>query len=99
MLASVDNPIEYLEGVAYETPVFVPGYTAAYANGGFALIATAVERMTGIPWEELVDERLVSALNLTGTSYTVPSGFDGNYVIPASPLAAGWDAEFEVFGA
>ena len=84
--------------MANETPIFRTAYTPSYSNEAYALIGTAVGRMVGTSFEDVFNDRLVGALGLKGTSYTVPAEITDNDVIPVSPHTAWWDSELGPYG-
>ena len=48
-------------------PVEPPGTKAVYSNGGYAIAAAIVERVTGESWESLIRERVFGPLGINGT--------------------------------
>ncbi|MER6360348.1 serine hydrolase domain-containing protein [Kitasatospora sp. NPDC001527] len=49
-------------------PVFAPGTSHRYSNTNYLLAGLVIERVTGRPWGEEVERRIVRPLGLTGTS-------------------------------
>ncbi len=49
--------------------VFAPGEHYHYSNLGFALLGELVARLRGVPWAEVMQERLLEPLRLDRTSY------------------------------
>jgi D-alanyl-D-alanine carboxypeptidase len=77
-----DTPEQYLEGrfqpyppeelvarAMRHRPDFAPGAGWAYSNTGYLLVAMIIERVTGHPWYEEVDARIVRVLGLEHTLF------------------------------
>lgn len=59
-------------------PNFTPGTSWSYSNTGYLLLGMIIEKVTGRPWYEEAERRIIEPLHLTGTSYpgdtsTVPN--------------------------
>lgn len=54
--------------------VYPPGTVTSYSNYGTALAAVVVEDVTGVPFEQYLNERILAPLSMTKTSisYTLP---------------------------
>lgn len=89
---------QYIQGVASESPIFSTAYTPVYSNEAFAIIGLALQELVGQEPEAIFNTTIVDALGLTDTTYTVPSVIPKNALIPANPLAAGWNTDLGVFG-
>lgn len=89
--------VEYLSGVANESPIFSPAYTPVYSNEAFALLGLVLQNMKDTPTEALFKDHLVKTLGLDSTYFELPSGIDDRGVIPDSPTAAGWSTTFGAF--
>ena len=74
-----------------ERPIFRNAYTPVYSNINFVLISVALERMSGVPFEELFNKKLVQAHALKATSYPKPPPVDEHAVVPGSAQEASWD--------
>ena len=46
-----------------------PGTTFSYSNGGYMLLALIAERTSGVPFHDLVDQRVCRPAGMTDTSY------------------------------
>lgn len=88
---------EYLAGLASESPIFATAYSPAYSNEAFALLGLALSNIEGQALEDVFNERLVKALDLAGTYFSVPDEITEHDVIPGEPTASGWDSIFGVF--
>ena len=53
---------------------FAPGQAMIYNNGGYHLLSVAAERVTGVPFEQLLADRLFAPLRLQATA-SVPSDY------------------------
>jgi D-aminopeptidase len=68
-------------GVALATQVrqgdvnFAPGDKMLYNNGGYHLLSLAIERVSGQPFEQFLEERLFAPLGMVDTA-SVPSDFE-----------------------
>jgi hypothetical protein len=49
-----------------------PGEVGAYSNYGSALAALVVEEVAAQPWEQVIEDRILQALNLTSTTVEQP---------------------------
>jgi CubicO group peptidase (beta-lactamase class C family) len=65
-LATTEQFLVVLDGhpMKYE-----PGERFGYCNGGYVVLALLAERATGIPFHDLVDERVCRPAGLTSTSF------------------------------
>lgn len=50
----------------------LPGYQFEYSNIGFALLGLALERATGVPFIQLVQDRIFTPLHMDNTFFAVP---------------------------
>jgi CubicO group peptidase (beta-lactamase class C family) len=53
-------------------PEIPPGTKYMYANGGYTLVGTIIERLEKRPWEELLTERLFRPLQMTNAGFGMP---------------------------
>jgi len=60
---------EYVRRFLTEKPGFAPGARFEYANAGYAVAGALAERVTGIPWEELLRRRLFQPLGMTTAGF------------------------------
>ncbi|MFI2609750.1 serine hydrolase domain-containing protein [Kitasatospora sp. NPDC018619] len=51
---------------------YTPGSRYSYSNTDFVLMGLAVEHLTGQPFAEVLNERVIRPLGLRGTSFVVP---------------------------
>lgn len=89
--------VEYLAGVANESPIFSPSYTPVYSNEAFAILGLVLQSMRDTPTDALFKDILVKPLGLKSTFFELPSDITSRGVIPQSPEAAGWSTTFGAF--
>ena len=51
--------------------IFEPGTNWSYSNSGFVLAGIIVEKITGMPFNDFVDQRILRQLNMTNSSFGV----------------------------
>jgi CubicO group peptidase (beta-lactamase class C family) len=76
----VDVP-ELLETLGEAEQVLPPGARFHYSNLAFALLGIVVERASGIPYAQYVEERLLTPLGLTRTSFDPEEPAATGYVV------------------
>ncbi|MFT2016102.1 serine hydrolase domain-containing protein [Streptomyces sp. 796.1] len=52
-----------------EPPLFAPGRGWSYANTGFVVLSMVIERVTGNPWPEEIERRVIKPLGLRHTRF------------------------------
>src|SRR5438067_305349 len=67
----------YVDELAFVDPVWEPGTAWLYANDGYTLAGLIIERLAGMPYEEVMQSRLFAPLGLSSAHFP-----DGS---PASP--------------
>ncbi len=60
---------QMLTTIAKTTPDFEPGTKAVYSNSNYILLGYIVEKVTGTSYKDLLNERIVSKINLADTFY------------------------------
>ncbi len=79
---------DLLAGLAEAEHVIDPYHAFHYSNLAFALLGQVVERIEGRSWEQVVADRVLGPLGLTGTGLTPPPGrATGYFVQPFSGVA------------
>lgn len=84
--AYIDDPLMYfqpedaLEIVRRSAPVFTPGERVEYCNSNYVLLGLIVEQVTGLPIATAIEERILSPLGLTGTSFPSTSDMPTPYM-------------------
>lgn len=73
---------------SYSMPTsFAPGSTMEYSNANYILLGLVAEQVTGQAIGDVIDERIVSPLGLTETSYPTDNGLPeprmNGYTLPA----------------
>lgn len=65
-----------LEGVITQPPAYPPGTKFQYANAGYAIAGAMAERVTGKPWEELMQRLLFEPLGMKNVGFGAPGTAD-----------------------
>ncbi len=65
-LATTEDYLAVLDGHASK---FAPGERFAYSNGGFVVLALIAERRSGVPFHELVEQRICRPAGMMDTEY------------------------------
>ncbi len=66
------RPIGELLAEQIPARVRAPGAQSSYSNHGSAMAMYIVECITGVPWEEYIQENILTPLNMTRTTFTQP---------------------------
>jgi CubicO group peptidase (beta-lactamase class C family) len=73
--------------------VVAPGQTPIFSNAAFQILSYVVESITGKPFEESLQEKVLDKLNLNHTSLSAP--IDSVHgVIPVNETVSGWSHDF-----
>lgn len=81
---------EELMALVARSPLdFEPGSQARYSNGGYYVLATVIERVTGQPWEELIRQHILAPAGMENAGLLAPRA-----VIPH--LASGYESQLVV---
>ncbi|MFE3800182.1 serine hydrolase domain-containing protein [Nocardia tengchongensis] len=81
----VPPPPEQVVATAVQSPPnFTPGTGWSYSNTGYLLAGMIIDKVTGTPWDEEVDRRIITPLGLAHTSYP------GSAVTVPAPHATGY---------
>lgn len=65
-LAETEAFVRAIDGHPQKNP---PGDRFTYNNGGFIVLALVAERASGVPFHDLVDQRVIAPAGLEGTGY------------------------------
>jgi CubicO group peptidase (beta-lactamase class C family) len=65
-LAETEAFVRAIDGHAQKFP---PGERFSYCNGGYVVLAIVAQRVSGVPFHDLVDQRVFVPAGLTGTAY------------------------------
>jgi CubicO group peptidase (beta-lactamase class C family) len=65
----IDKRLLYVRLFLAGEPEETPGRRYIYSNGGYVTAGTMLERVTGRPWEELIQERLFAPLGITSAGF------------------------------
>lgn len=92
-------PPERLVSYVLDTvPLFPAGRGYAYSDTGYILAGMIIERASGRPYDELVQERILYPLNLSLTSPSagrIHAGLAQGYVDPQNPIIRGLTTSLE----
>jgi CubicO group peptidase (beta-lactamase class C family) len=72
---------EFLASLADAEQILTPGAHWHYSNLGFALLGEVVERVSGTPYRDYVEERLLKPIGLTRTSFTAAEPVARGYLV------------------
>ncbi|KAF2106099.1 beta-lactamase/transpeptidase-like protein [Lophiotrema nucula] len=90
--ASVQCKInDFLSYFGTRPPVFAATSTPIFSNAGFIILGSALERITGRSYEDLLLTSILRPLNMSSTTLLQPST-NKNAVIPSNATIAGWSS-------
>jgi len=80
---------------------FEPGKGWSYANAGYSVLATILEKVSGIPYETFIHDRLLARAGMATTGYNIPHwdlarlsrGYGMNNDDRGTPLEKLWGAD------
>lgn len=84
------TPESLLGFVAAKPADFQPGESFAYSNTGYVLIGAILERMSGLPYGELVARRVFAPLGMAGSRYGEAGGIVPRRVAGYRSADGGW---------
>ncbi|MEV4214694.1 serine hydrolase domain-containing protein [Micromonospora sp. NPDC049662] len=76
----VDLPT-LLAGVTADKIAYSPHSTYHYSNLAYGLLGGVLERLTGTPWADLLDQRILTPLGLRRTTYAATEPYARGYVV------------------
>lgn len=76
----VDLPT-LLAGVTADKIAYPPHTTYHYSNLAYGLLGGLLERLTGTPWADLLDQRILTPLGLRRTTYAATEPYARGYVV------------------
>ncbi|KAK6812578.1 hypothetical protein RU639_011752 [Aspergillus parasiticus] len=79
--------------LAQESPVAPPGVTPIYSNVGFQILGYIIERITGQPFNDVLEGRILKPLSLSKTSLHTPLS-NSSGIIPTDPRTSGWSNQY-----
>lgn len=91
-LASTEQYLAVLDG---HPMVFAPGERFSYCNGGYVVLALVAERASGVPFHELVVERVCKAAGMQDAAFLRSDELPGRAAV--GYLASGDDLRSNVF--
>lgn len=63
------TPQEFVKLFADSALLFEPGTRFSYSNSGYFLLGVIIEKITGKPYEEVLQENILTPLNMASTGY------------------------------
>ncbi|CAG8954420.1 hypothetical protein HYFRA_00006047, partial [Hymenoscyphus fraxineus] len=75
---------QFFEGFVNRHPIYAPSTAASYSNVEYMIFAYALENITGIPIQTLVESAIFSPLNLTGSSWSLPKDNSSSIIYPGT---------------
>ena len=84
MMGKAHSPSDLLRAFADSTLEFTPGERFAYSNSGYVVLGAIVEKTTGMSYEQALQERIFTPLNMIG------SGIDNGRTV-LEKRATGYD--------
>jgi CubicO group peptidase (beta-lactamase class C family) len=63
------TPQDFVKLFADSALLFEPGTKFSYSNSGYFLLGVIIEKITGKPYEQVLQENILTPLNMNGTGY------------------------------
>lgn len=91
-----------LMGLVMASPLrFAPGTGWSYSNAGYSVMATILEKVSGVPYETFLHDRLFGRAGMTTTGYNIPHwdltrlsrGYGSHNDDQGTPLEKLWAAD------
>jgi len=91
-LVEANVPLDYIiEEIKEVDPIGAPGEIYSYQNAGYSLITKVIERSTGKPFNDVIQERLFDPLGMTDASVTYDELIsEPNTALPHVQVKGGW---------
>lgn len=95
-LSDFTTPV-LLEFMRKKRPVISTSRNAVYSDAGFALLGVVLERLSGQPYKDALQQNIFNPLGLNNMSTTVPNGTDVNAInrLPLSNTSS-WGLEIPI---
>lgn len=74
------NRTQLLKYFLQKQPLFAPNQRSTYSNVAYELLGLVLENVTGLPYEEYMEQAIFKPLNLSSTTLSKPS--DSHAVLP-----------------
>ena len=68
----VEQRREFIKAVLSQPPEATPGTKTIYSNQGYAIAGAMMEKLAGMPWEELIQEQLFKPLHMDSAGFGPP---------------------------
>ncbi|KAK3685315.1 beta-lactamase/transpeptidase-like protein [Podospora appendiculata] len=82
---------QLLSGISKLPPSFAPGTTPVYSDIGFTILSYIAEKITGKKFKSMVQDSVLTPLNLTHTFVSAPD--DSLGIIPGNRYSTSWAFE------
>jgi len=63
------GPRDYLAAFPDEAMKFAPGERFSYSNGGYILLGVVIEELTGMPYQDFVEQAIFKAIGMNQSGY------------------------------
>ena len=83
------NADELFHDVDKREPLFPPNAQSSYSNLAFELLGLVIANVSGLPYEQYIEEAILAPLNMSHTSFSTPK--DENVAIPIGENWLGHD--------
>ncbi|KAJ4115347.1 hypothetical protein NW768_011199 [Fusarium equiseti] len=81
-------------------PVALPFNTPAYSDGGYAMLGMILQRLTGMPYNDVIQTVLAEPLGLNVSGSVEPTGDDRNVLaVPGNATVSSWGQDRQVLAA
>jgi CubicO group peptidase (beta-lactamase class C family) len=87
VLVHSEDYLQVLDGFPTK---FAAGTDFAYCNGGFVVLAIVAERVSGVPYHQLVRERVCQPAGMAGTDFFRNDDLPGDVALGYVPLDGRW---------
>jgi hypothetical protein len=91
----VCNVTDFYKDFGNHDPVYAPYTNVVYSNIGISILGMVIEAVSGMAYEEFVQQQILEPLGLNGTSVTSQAVSDSDGFIPLDDIYWGTDIGFE----
>ena len=97
---SLTDNLEFIHGLSNRSPIYLPFTNPIYSNVAFTILTYAIESIAGNnqQYEDVLNERLLNPLRLSGTSYTKPADNKKGLILSDETGAQGWYEDLGYYG-
>ncbi|MFD2611203.1 serine hydrolase domain-containing protein [Paenibacillus gansuensis] len=72
---------QWIKAILAANPICEPGKSWRYSSAGFIILGEIISRVSGMPYEQFVMERLVKPLGLNATFFDVPASLQNEVCV------------------